>query len=232
MIIFLMLISQLMASTPINMEIPIKRVYAPNGFDSNDNTQIIVSGTLPNLCHKSPKVKMRKEGNDIFLTLSVLYYEDNNPFCPKVNVPFLVPIELGLLEKGFYSIYLKERAGTRLKTNIEIEENTTSQVDEHIYANVENVERDEDVPGKYYILGHNPSSCLELDTIKINYNGVDTYSVMPIMKQVSELCPQKRVPFKHTFYLDTEDKTSSIKFSDRLIHVRVMNGRAINIKTK
>ena len=36
-----------------NVLVPVDNVYSPKGFDANDNSEVIVSGFLPNLCYKN-----------------------------------------------------------------------------------------------------------------------------------------------------------------------------------
>ena len=54
-------------------------------------------------------------------------------------------------------------------------------------------------------------------------NGENTYSVLPIMKQNSELCPMKLVPFEYEISIPKELDKKKV-----LLHVRSMNGSSIN----
>ena len=53
--------SVLIASTPRETKVPVSHLYVPDGFDSNDNVEMVVSGILPNLCHKSPKTAVVRD---------------------------------------------------------------------------------------------------------------------------------------------------------------------------
>ena len=48
-----------LSGIPEEKVIPIEHVYIPSGFDDNDNVEIVITGFLPNLCHKSPSAKVR-----------------------------------------------------------------------------------------------------------------------------------------------------------------------------
>ena len=92
------------AGIPTQKVIPVTHVFVPSGFDSNDNSEIILTGFLPNLCHKTPKANAMVTGNKIDILLTSLYYDESNPFCPEMVVPFTETLELGVLDKGKYEI--------------------------------------------------------------------------------------------------------------------------------
>ncbi len=71
--------------------------------------------------------------------------------------------------------------------------------------------------------GYTVSSCFELDEIKFQSNGTDTYAVLPIMKKVSDFCPRKMTPVSYEVPLP-----NSIKRKEILIHVRSMQGNSVN----
>jgi hypothetical protein len=71
--------------------------------------------------------------------------------------------------------------------------------------------------------GYNPSDCFELKEIIIIDNGVDTYSVLPKMKQVKEFCPKKMIPFAYEVEVPQRLEADKV-----LLHVRVMDGRSVN----
>src|SRR5690606_16327833 len=153
-------------------------VYSPKGFDTNDNTEVIVSGFLPNLCHKSPKVSVKVVGKTIDVKLTSLYYEQTNPFCPEVIVPFVQSVSVGLLDKGEYKVVVNRNTDYERDSKIFISETTTDAIDTYIYANVDYVEKSDDTT-KVVLKGYNPSDCFELAEIRTVSNDKDTYSVLP-----------------------------------------------------
>ena len=92
----------------------------------------------------------------------------------------------------------------------------------YVYANVDYIETTQ---GSRIALlkGYNPSDCFEFDRVQFISNERDTYSVLPIMKQVREFCPMKMVPFE---ILVVVPRTLSVE--KLLLHVRVMNGKSVN----
>lgn len=222
-VICLLLISNLgMAGTPVKTLVPVDEVFVPNGFDVNDNSEIIVSGYLPNLCHKSPQTEIKINGNKIHVKVSALKYGDSNPFCPEMIVPFLETIKVGVLDKGNYEILINEATRYEQKSSMYINESVSNALDDHIYANVFYVDSEE---GDEYVnlKGYNPSDCLEYDHVEIISNKSNTYSVLPIMKKVRDFCPMKMTPFSYQVKVPKLIQKSRV-----LLHVRGMDGNSVN----
>lgn len=210
------------ASTPVLKDVPIDHIYSPKGFDSNDNTEVIVSGYLPNLCHKAPQTKVVVKGNVIDIRVQALHYEASNPFCPEMIVPFIESVDVGVLDKGNYKILVNSKSPYSRNSEIYVNESTSDSVDEFVYANVEYVEKG--LNERIVVLhGYNPSDCFVLDKIDMVDNGKDVFSVLPKMKQVADFCPMKMVPF--SYQMEVPEKLPAEKV---LLHVRVMNGGSVN----
>ncbi len=211
-----------MSGTPIETLVPIDDVYVPSGFDTNDNSEIIVSGWLPNLCHKSPMTSVEIKDKTINIKVTALKYSASNPFCPEMIVPFLKSVSVGLLDKGDYKILVNDKTAYQKKSMLHVNESSSSAVDEHIYANVHYIEQD-GYSRNVQLKGFNPSDCLELKEVKIVSNKSNTYSILPIMKKVRQFCPMKMMPFSY----DVE-VPKSLNKSKVLLHVRGMDGTSVN----
>ncbi len=211
-----------LASTPIEVEVPVTKIFSPKGFDSNDMAEVILTGFLPNLCHKSPTLKAEVVGKIIYVTATALNYEQDNPFCPEMIVPFLSSVQVGVLDRGQYEVKVNVNTPYDRKGELFISESMSPSVDEHTYAYVDHVVR---IPGtrKVRLNGYNPSDCFVLDRIDYGNNGKDVYSVLPKMKQVTDHCPLKMTPF--SFVTEVPNTLSE---KEVLLHVRVMNGKSVN----
>lgn len=217
-----LLVAGAQAGTPVETIVPIDEVFSPVGFDSNDNSEVVVSGWLPNLCHKAPKTAFTVKGNKIDIKVTALKYDSTNPFCPEMIVPFVKSVDVGVLDKGKYEITVNGNSPYAKKSSIKIDESSSNAVDDFIYANVHYIEQ-EIGSSVISIKGYNPSDCLELDEVKFVSNGVNAYSVLPIMKKVREFCPMKLVPFSH----DVE-VPNTLSHHKVLLHVRSMEGNSVN----
>ena len=106
------------AGTPVEKLVPVDEIFSPKGFDSNDSSEIIISGWLPNLCHKNPMTKFEIKGDAINITVSALSYQASNPFCPEMMVPFVESVNVGLLDKGQYKIVVNGKTEYEMKSDI------------------------------------------------------------------------------------------------------------------
>jgi hypothetical protein len=205
---------------------PVTQVYVPKGFDSNDDSQVVVAGYLPDLCHKAPRSEVKVEGSTIHVTIRALL-DGSAAVCPQVIVPFLEAVSVGPLEKGTYDVRVNEGSGRGASGAITVVEAPGLTVDDHIYANVDAIER---VPGSRRILlkGYNPSDCLVFDRVEFISNGKDAYSVLPVMRQERESCPMKLAPFAIEAMVPDSLGPDSPKADEALLHVRVMDGRSVN----
>lgn len=207
------------AASPIISPVPVSKVFTPKGFDSNDMAEIVITGFLPNLCYKSPIVKTKIEGKNINVSVYAINTEASNTLeCTRMIVPFIIPVDIGVLERGQYKVNVNQEEKGQMK----ITEALSSAVDEHVYAYVEQVLIK---PGSRSIIlkGHNPSDCYEFDRVEYVHNDKDVYSVLPKMKQVFPNCPMKMVPFSIVTEVpqDLEEK-------EVLLHVRAMHGKSVN----
>jgi hypothetical protein len=213
---------KLLASTPVLTDVPIDHVFVPKGFHSHENAEIVITGFLPNLCHRAPQTSVSVVGDEIRVQVRSLYYEINNPFCPMVLVPFVETVSLGVMDKGNYPVKINVNTPYELKSNITIEEYVSDAYDDLVFANVTHVE-DKGAERKVLLKGYNPSDCFVLDAIEYDHNELDTYSVYPKMKQISNFCPQKMVPFEYEFTVPTDLKRSRV-----LLHVKALDGNSVN----
>lgn len=210
------------AYAPVKKMVPVSHIYSPDGFDSNDNVEVIVEGFLPNLCYRSPMSEVEVKGDKIDIKISALSSEKENPYCPEMVVPFLEKIDVGIMDKGLYDIYVNGKSIYELQGKIKVNESVSDAIDEEVYANVEYIER---VRGSRNVLlkGHNPSDCFVLEKVEFYDNDKDVYSVLPKMKQISDFCPMKMIPFEYEVEVPNKLKQDKL-----LLHVRVMDGQSVN----
>lgn len=212
-----------MPATPVREEIQAQNVYTPEGFTTQDNAQVIVTGVLPNLCHKSPQVKTEINDREIKIDLTSLVYDSSNVFCPEAVLPFDKTIDLGELQQGTYNVTINEGTPHERSEKLVIDE--TNVVDSNpklIYANITDIEISETGPD-ITLKAYNPSDCFEIDEIIINSDQRGTYTVSPIMKQKHDFCTYKMTPLDININLPVQDGDENI-----LLHVKTMDGDSIN----
>lgn len=225
MIPILAIVPGLLMAAPIKQiesNVPVDHVYAPAGFDSNDNAEVVVSGFLPNLCYKAPKAKVEVKGDKINIGVRALKNIGGLSFCADVIVPYVEVVNIGLLDQGKYKLAVNENSPYERKADMKVNEASSNSIDEAIYANVSEIVQKEG-SRKIILKGFNPSDCFEFDKIELVDNGIDSYSVLPKLKQIRDFCPKKMVAFSYEFSVPENLPAERI-----LLHVRVMDGKSMN----
>jgi hypothetical protein len=212
----------LFAIPPEQKEIPVQHIYIPFGFDANDNIELIVEGKLPNLCHRSPMTKLKVQEQKISIKMTSLYYSSDDTRCPGTQIPVMETVALGLLKAGNYKIIVNEGSQYEKTTEMKVGAVSTTTPDDVIYANVESVEV---VPRTRIVKlkGTNPSDCFEFQELKTYSNGVDAYSILPIVKKISDDCTYEPKSFSYDFQVPNDLAREKV-----LLHIRSMRGKSVN----
>lgn len=216
-VLFSMLLSQIAFAAPSIGPAPVKHLYVPQGFDSNDTVEVVVTGNFPNPCYSRNTVVVDVIDDQINVEVSALNSEKMIT-CPDIVVPFKEVVSVGNLQGGDYQITVN---GV-LKDKLVVTEADSNSVDDHLYAAIDNIEKKG--PSDYVLHGWRYSPCIELDRIDVLSNGKDTLSVLPVMKQVSNFCPMKMIPVSYPVKLNFGD----LKSQDPLIYIRTMDGKSFN----
>lgn len=194
-------------------------IYAPDGFDANDFSEVVVSGLLPNSCYSRPVASAVIEQNQI--KVKVKATKSDGRFCLQMVTPFVAVVSVGRLAPAQYEVLVND-TDAQLKSTLKVTDPGRVEIDNFVYAKVESVNR---IEGSRMVTlkGTNPSDCVVLDSIKIVSNGVNTFSVLPVMRQLGWVCPQKPVPFEYQVAVP-----ESLGDGEVLLHVRSMDGHSVN----
>lgn len=195
---------------------PVKHLYVPSGFDSNDAVEVVVSGSFPNSCFGRNTVNVEVHGDVVDIEVTAI--KKKSFACIDMIIPYQEVISIGNLQGGNYSVRVNEV----LEESLKVEEASSNSVDDHIYAAIDQI--DETAPGQFVLKGWRYSPCVVLDEVKVVSNNKDTLSLMPVMKQVSTFCPMKMTPVSYPVKLNFQ----SLKTTEPLLHVRTMDGKSFN----
>ena len=198
-------------------EAPVKHLYVPHGFDTNDSVEVVVTGTFPNPCYSRNTVAVDVKGDQIAIDISVIR-RDTKAVCPQMQVPFKEVVALGNLQGGTYEVVVNNR----LNDTLVVSEASSHSIDDHLYAGIDQLEQKG--PNEYLLRGWRYSNCIDLDRVEVVTNGKDTLSVLPMMKQLSSFCPMKMMPVTYAVNLDFK----ALKTKEPLVHVRTMDGKSFN----
>lgn len=202
------------------VKLSVDHVFAPKGFDSNDETAVMALVWVPSPCYSKPEATAKRKGNTVSVTVTSV--EKKNEACIQMAYPALVTVGLGQLDEGDYRVVVNGRTASQKEEKLSISKASNFSIDDFTYARVSHVSVD-DASMTATLSGVNPSDCLELDRINFISNDKDTVAVLPIMKQVKSDCERKAVPFNYTF-----DVPRGLPSKDVLLHVRSLEGSAVN----
>jgi len=201
---------------PLTVEVAPQDIFLPQGFDGNDNAQIVVAGEFPNTCYQSGKLIAEVKGNRISLRQEARLH--TGCWCAPFSVPFTQTVDLGVLPIGNYSV---QSAGLTAGV-LTVSRARSSAPDDFFYAPVEEAVLDASgARPKLSLRGVFPSDCMRMREIKvIEKNNVVV--VLPITDlREGAICAPRPVPFEETVVLERRARKT-------LVHIRALNGQAIN----
>lgn len=195
------------------------KLYIPGGYDDNDLVEVMVNGSLPDLCHRSPGYTVVREGNH-FLIQMYAYYVPNPEGCGNLSVPYTENVRLGILPYGEYSASVEGAINASID-KFKVRKAVSALQDDYIYGNVMGI-KENDASREIELIGTNPVNCLKFH--KLTADVQDKVIVLrPLFKQegVCEDVPTSFVLNYKVPYLKKHPKGI-------LLHVRIMDGRSYN----
>jgi hypothetical protein len=197
---------------------PAERSYVPQGFDTNDNAQVVVAGEYPNSCFRVGHSTYSIDRLNKKIDIEVTAYKSEG-YCLQVMVPFHQEVSLGLLEKGEWSITInQDPANSRV---MHVREAVTASRDDHVYAPVSEVIRTG--PREFLLRGNFQSPCLSVAEIKLNYEEGEVISVLP-MAAYDSTCLETN----QSHLWEAKFQVKNELEGDYLLHIRSLNGDALN----
>jgi len=212
----------LMGGNTTQIPAPIDKVFIPQGFDSNDNAEIIVSGTFPNSCYKMGHATktFNKEEQKVYVNISAFYTDSEN--CLTIIIPYTQSVQLGTLEAGKYPVIVNSVIEKEIPIEAEDADEPEDRTDDFLYASVYGLIQKK--PGIFEVQGVFPDSCYEIKEVEVIKESDDILVVLPKMSR-KDSCTgheSKPIAWNRTFKIP-EDMHGKV-----LIHVRTLNGGSIN----
>jgi hypothetical protein len=205
-------------------------VFTPMGFDDNDNSQIVIDGMLPNTCYQAaqPIVQIDSVNKKIYVTNQT--YVTESDWCIFVLVPYTHVINLGMIPQGQYEVmaFSPKTKTFVYKGGFPISKATAAAHDNFIYAPVTNAHIESSTLTQsnptVVLTGEVTNSCMVIFEARIITESPDVTTILPIAKmQTSDDCKPMSKPFELKVPL------SGLQAKNTLIHVRSLNGQAINL---
>jgi hypothetical protein len=222
--------------TGITVEVPIEEVMAPaQGYDDNDNVQVVVHGALPNACYNISRTIFEYVDPTTVLIKQyaikkmdgVCAEERLIPEYMKMIVPYSTELSMGRMSANGYKFVYADATGEKKMRGIDVKVATVPMVDDFNYALVtqgmvsEVHFKNQEV--KVTLSGVLNSTCTKLDdAIKVEKVD-DVFVIMPMLKVDKSLrCAQMLRPFSREVTL------GMLPVGHYLVHTRSMNGRSVN----
>lgn len=94
-------------------------LFVPNGFDSNTDAYVVVSGVFPNGCYRWNRAEIKhtsSQNHEIVVIANV-----RSGICPRMLLPYSEEVRLGKLQSGEHSLRMVNGDGTFFEKKMVIE---------------------------------------------------------------------------------------------------------------
>ena len=210
-------------NAPKTVEAALTKAYIPMGFDDNDRVQIAVAGTFKNTCYKVGPHALIVDAENKTITVQQQAYLYGG-VCLQMFVPFSEIIDVGIVPSGDYKV-LDSKSGATL-ANLKVDRGNNPGPDDFLYAPVTDayiVNGGENQKHILALAGSFGDRCSDFQDITVHVKD-DVIVVQPIVTRAADVsCAPEKVRFLKTIELD-----SNIAHGMYMLHVRSLNGQAIN----
>lgn len=215
------------SALPQEINAPVTKIFVPQGFDDNDNVEVIAQGYFPDTCYRVGHGKAEIDHEQRAVRLEVSAYRYPGQMCIQALTPFIVPIKVGLLQQGDYKVKV---GGTEAQAVFSVDKAGTESPDQYMYAPIgqaEIVSDSSDGSQTLIVKGTYPHmfiGCAVMDEIRTYSSPSDVLVVLPILRVLDEkACP---ADYKNDFVV--RKKLNEPFSGPGLLHVRVLNGNSLN----
>lgn len=210
-------------NAPKTVETALTKAYIPLGFDDNDRVQIAVAGSFKNSCYKVGPHALKVDSVNKTITVQQQAYLYSG-VCLQMFVPFSQVLDIGIIPSGDYKV-VDALSGQTL-AQLPVTEGSNPGPDDFMYAPVNDayVVHDPDTHKNVLaITGSFGDRCSDFEDIKVNVSN-DVIIVQPVLERKADIsCAPEKVRFLKTIELN-----ENVKAGMYMLHVRSLNGQAIN----
>ena len=205
---------------PRLLEVGVSDVFIPQGFDDNDNAQVIVEGYFSNTCYKLGPIKVEYRQDRIKITPQAYFY--HGP-CLQVMVHYVQEINLGILKAGNYVLDIPSN-GSKEMHSLSIVPSTNIGPDDYLYAPIESAQVLSKETPTVRLQGVFSNSCMSLDRVIVRPESGHVVALLPIAKYEKDgPCLDALIPFHKDVQIEEPLKGRT------LLHIRSLNGHAVNL---
>ncbi|MFN9110527.1 MAG: hypothetical protein ACK5XN_10710, partial [Bacteroidota bacterium] len=160
-------------TAPELIEVQPDTIFAPAGFDDNDNAQVVLHGVFPDACYKvgPTELVINHERREIAVTAKAYYYR--GALCAQVRQRWSKPVEHGPLPSARYRLVTRMTGRSdQAKAELAVGVAQVSRPDEYDYAAVTDavvsgLARDEQATLELH--GTHAMTCLRVTEVRTVY---------------------------------------------------------------
>jgi hypothetical protein len=201
--------------------VAVDTIYAPDGFDDNDEAQVVVEGHLPSTCYRVSHAVSAVDALTHKVTVTQYARRFAGPCIPDA-VPFFSEVSLGELHSGRFLVKARGAASEALS----VHKAFTSTPDDFPYAQVDAARVETDADGSLVAVlnGRLTNRCQTWDEVRVLNQG-KVIVLQPILANAGGRgCDAGEQPFERRVALPAE-----LAVGRHLLHVRSLSGKAVNV---
>lgn len=204
---------------PVRVAATYTKMYAVDGYDSNDHIQLVGEGMFRNTCYRHAETSVAVDEATKVITVGPVAYEYPG-YCLQVVLPFQRVIDVGLLKAGKWTI--QQGAGMKIgELNVVLAK--TNSADDYLYAPISQAFfRQAGGNSEVILSGEFSNDCMTLDYEKVSIQP-SAIVIQPVAKMDNRLgCKQGKFPFTRVVPI------TGLAAGRYLLHVRSTGGNALN----
>jgi len=197
--------------------------YIPNGFDTNDSIQLVGEGVFRDSCYRAASVRVDVDHENKKITLKPTAYLYDG-YCLQVMIPYDQTLDVGFLKAGKYEVVQKSMGAETYLGDVKVRVATNALPDDYLYAPIHQAYFESKQLGKATVklAGEFTNSCMKLADVMV--------SIQPkviVVQPITQLEEQGNCE-QGKFAFEREVEIPNLKVGRYLLHVRSLNGKAIN----
>jgi len=220
------------AVRPVLVDVVPSRIFVPQGFDENDNVEVVLDGDLGNTCSKLGPTSFRIDEAQRTVFIRQQAYRYASQYCIETPVSYTQPLSLGVLARGDYRLVIEGSGigSPAVQAELPVAASSTNGPDDFVYAPVRDVYVDRNALGgkeltknpTLILAGTFNNSCMKLKKVETRVRPNSVIEVLPIVEISGKICGSQMQDFTAGISL------KGVGPGRYLIHVRSLNGRSVN----
>lgn len=207
---------------------PVEKLLIPNGFDDNDNAEVIVHGHYRDSCFKTGPTKVKVDHARKVVTIFPYSIQYTDGACADMIVPFVQSVKVGILNEGNYKVQV---GNSNVKDGfIPVAHRVVETPDDFLYAPVDDAYIEQQGREQTLVLrGTYPRTyvgCAIISNVRAHVEG-ELLVVQPVMELLSDADECRRRKWKPQF-VEKVELQQPLGIGDNVIHVRVLSGNSLN----